>query len=65
MTYCHNHYVIHRDLKLENVMLADAKDPALKAKGRQVLKLIDFGARDPPSNDLVPHLPRLGLGLHS
>ena len=33
--YCHSHGVVHRDLKLENVLLADVED--------LYIKVIDFG----------------------
>ena len=33
--YCHNSKVIHRDLKLENILFSD--------KGKKHLKLVDFG----------------------
>ena len=35
MQYCHSHGVVHRDLKLENVLLADVED--------LFVKVIDFG----------------------
>lgn len=35
LTYCHNKELIHRDLKLENIVFAD--------KERRKIKLIDFG----------------------
>ena len=38
VAYCHSHHVVHRDLKLENVMLANSKNGKT-----QVLKIIDFG----------------------
>jgi serine/threonine protein kinase len=34
--YCHNHGIIHRDLKLENILLEDPNNP-------KSLKIIDFG----------------------
>ena len=34
--YCHTHGIIHRDLKMENILLKDNKDPFS-------LKIIDFG----------------------
>lgn len=33
--YCHNHYVIHRDIKLENILMVSPED--------KKIKLIDFG----------------------
>ena len=35
MAYCHNRGIVHRDLKLENVLL--------KTKGDNVIKVVDFG----------------------
>lgn len=35
MQYCHSYGVVHRDLKLENVLLADVED--------LYIKVIDFG----------------------
>ena len=35
MSYCHNRGIVHRDLKLENVLL--------KAKGDSLIKVVDFG----------------------
>jgi len=35
MNYCHKERLIHRDLKLENLLLANKKD--------QLLKVVDFG----------------------
>ena len=35
MSYCHNRGIVHRDLKLENVLL--------KAKGDFQIKVVDFG----------------------
>ena len=35
MSYCHNRGIVHRDLKLENVLL--------KTKGDNVIKVVDFG----------------------
>lgn len=36
VNYCHTHGIIHRDLKMENILLKDSKDPLS-------LKIIDFG----------------------
>lgn len=33
--YCHNRKLIHRDLKLENIMFANKDD--------NILKIVDFG----------------------
>lgn len=35
MSYCHNRGIVHRDLKLENVLL--------KAPGDNTVKVVDFG----------------------
>ena len=35
MSYCHNRGIVHRDLKLENVLL--------KTKGDNIIKVVDFG----------------------
>ena len=35
MSYCHNRGIVHRDLKLENVLL--------KAPGDMTIKVVDFG----------------------
>ena len=35
MAYCHNRGIVHRDLKLENVLL--------KQKGDSTIKVVDFG----------------------
>lgn len=35
MTYCHNRKLIHRDLKLENIMFANKNDT--------LIKIVDFG----------------------
>jgi serine/threonine protein kinase len=35
MSYCHNRGIVHRDLKLENVLF--------KAKGELYIKIVDFG----------------------
>lgn len=35
MSYCHNRGIVHRDLKLENVLF--------KAEGDLLIKVVDFG----------------------
>ena len=35
MSYCHNRGIVHRDLKLENVLF--------KSKGDLIIKIVDFG----------------------
>ena len=35
MAYCHTRGIVHRDLKLENVLF--------KAKGELTIKVVDFG----------------------
>ncbi len=35
ISYCHNRGVVHRDLKLENVLF--------KSKGDLIIKVVDFG----------------------
>ena len=35
MSYCHNRGIVHRDLKLENVLL--------KSRGDNLIKVVDFG----------------------
>lgn len=35
MSYCHNRGIVHRDLKLENVLL--------KTEGDMLIKVVDFG----------------------
>jgi serine/threonine protein kinase len=35
MNYCHSHKLIHRDLKLENILLANSKE--------RLVKIVDFG----------------------
>lgn len=35
MAYCHNRKLIHRDLKLENIMFANKNDT--------LIKIVDFG----------------------
>lgn len=35
MSYCHNRGMVHRDLKLENVLM--------KAPGDMTIKVVDFG----------------------
>lgn len=36
VAYCHNHKIVHKDLKPENVLLSQADDP-------NQIKIIDFG----------------------
>ncbi len=38
ISYCHSQRYVHRDLKLDNVLMVDSKD-----RGSPVVKLIDFG----------------------
>jgi serine/threonine protein kinase len=35
MSYCHNRGIVHRDLKLENVLI--------KTPGDNLIKVVDFG----------------------
>ena len=44
LEYCHSHFVVHRDLKLENLLLSESKERVM---------LADFGL----SNRLVPGRP--------
>lgn len=44
LEYCHSHFVVHRDLKLENLLLSESKERVM---------LADFGL----SNRLVPGKP--------
>jgi serine/threonine protein kinase len=43
IAFCHSTKIIHRDIKLENIMLASATDDTS-------VKLIDFGLARPPAN---------------
>jgi len=50
--YCHSASVCHRDLKLENVLLA--------AQGSQVIKVTDFGFSKDFLNESLPKTKRVG-----
>lgn len=68
VTYCHRHHIIHYDLKLENILLAEVPDHLLEQSGKSERAIVDdkrqslSGSLSPEENEQLARRRRL-LGL--